>query len=175
MKRLNWDEYFLKICEVVALRSLDEDTKLGCVIVNENNHIVATGYNSLPAGVYDDSWPVNRLSKLDVAKDNYGVVHIIDGVPKPTEGVTYTSLGEITKYDVMAHAEVNAIVSSGQPLKSCKLYCTYLPCAECAKAIITSGIKEIYYVKENPRFEKSYAIAREFFDQSGVVYNKVEI
>lgn len=143
-----WDHYFLGICDAVSKRSKDENTKLGCVIADQRNRIVSTGYNSFPAGVLDEMWPNDRNCPIRFTKD----------------GKEY----EVTKYEVMAHAELNAIVSAGRPLIGCTLYCTYFPCVECAKAIITAGIKKIVYIKENPRFEKSCIIAKELFKQSGV-------
>lgn len=49
------------------------------------------------------------------------------------------------KYDLVIHAELNAILYARQDLKNCKLYCTLQPCRECMKAIIASGIKHIYF------------------------------
>jgi dCMP deaminase len=49
MDRPNWDQYFLGICFLVSLRSLDS-TRHGAVIVDKNNRICGTGYNSLLSG-----------------------------------------------------------------------------------------------------------------------------
>lgn len=45
-----WDEYFLKIAETVALKSKDPSSQMGCVIVNPKRRIVALGYNGLIQG-----------------------------------------------------------------------------------------------------------------------------
>jgi deoxycytidylate deaminase len=47
---MNWDEYFLKIAETVALRSKDPSTKVGTVIVDEKKRPVSFGYNGLIQG-----------------------------------------------------------------------------------------------------------------------------
>lgn len=49
------------------------------------------------------------------------------------------------KYPFMVHAEINAIASSRQDLRGATLYSTYNPCRDCAKAIITSGIRDVIY------------------------------
>jgi len=49
------------------------------------------------------------------------------------------------KYPYIIHAEMNAIASSRQDLRNATLYTTYSPCNECAKAIITAGIKRVVY------------------------------
>jgi deoxycytidylate deaminase len=43
-----WDKYYLDICKVVACRSKDPNTQIGCVIVGPNHEIRTTGYNSFP-------------------------------------------------------------------------------------------------------------------------------
>ena len=49
-KKLNWDRYFMKIAETVALKSKDPSSKMGCVIVDENKRVISLGYNGLIQG-----------------------------------------------------------------------------------------------------------------------------
>jgi dCMP deaminase len=49
------------------------------------------------------------------------------------------------KYPFMVHAEMNAIASSRTDLRDSTFYVTYSPCLECAKAIITAGVKEVVF------------------------------
>jgi len=49
-KQREWDEYFLKIAETVALKSKDPSSKNGCVIVDQNKRVVSMGYNGLIQG-----------------------------------------------------------------------------------------------------------------------------
>src|SRR6185295_4715100 len=49
-----WDQYYLDICKVVASRSKDPNTQIGCVIIGPNHEIRSTGYNSFPRGIRDD-------------------------------------------------------------------------------------------------------------------------
>ena len=51
---MNWTEYFLSIAEQVKLKSKDNSTKIGAVIVGSDNEVLSTGYNSFPRGM-DDS------------------------------------------------------------------------------------------------------------------------
>jgi len=48
INRPSWNEYFLGLAFVIAQRSLDPRTKHGSVVTDDNNHIVATGFNSFP-------------------------------------------------------------------------------------------------------------------------------
>lgn len=60
---ISWDEYFLTIAHVGSSRSPDQQTKVGCVIVNSAHHILAVGYNGFPAGTKSDNLPRVRPEK----------------------------------------------------------------------------------------------------------------
>jgi len=60
--RPEWDEWFMTLCFVIAQRSLDPDTKHGCVVVKEKT-ILSVGYNSPPRGCDDASIPLTRPEK----------------------------------------------------------------------------------------------------------------
>lgn len=124
MKRqdyINWDQYFMGIAELSALRSKDPNTQVGCCIASPDNKIYSLGYNGLPIGLSDDEFPWEN--KAENVED--------------------------TKYPYVCHSELNAILNfTGHSLKGCRLYVTLFPCNECAKAIIQSGIVEVIY-KDN--------------------------
>lgn len=119
MKRenvLNWDQYFMGLAHLSALRSKDPSTQVGAVIVDGTNRVVSIGYNGLPRGCNDDEFPWGR------------------------EGGMLES-----KYAFVVHAELNAILNSPRPVQGCSIYVSLFPCNECAKAIIQSGIIRIVY------------------------------
>ncbi|MCI5745248.1 MAG: dCMP deaminase family protein [Erysipelotrichaceae bacterium] len=122
-KIISWDEYFMGVAKLSALRSKDPNTQVGCCIVNEEKRIIAVGYNGMPCGCDDSEYPwANREGRLHE-----------------------------TKYAYVVHAELNAILNATTPLKNSTLYVTLFPCNECTKAIIQSGIKEIVY--EDNKYE----------------------
>lgn len=63
--RPSWDSWFMTLCFVVAQRSLDKDTKHGCVVVDESRSILSVGYNSPPRGCQDSAIPLERPAKYD--------------------------------------------------------------------------------------------------------------
>lgn len=69
-----------------------------------------------------------------------------------------------------AHAETNAIVNSGQDLHGCVMFCWCgVPCYECTKLIINSGIKEIYITK----WDADYSTGSRFlFKKAGVTIHE---
>jgi len=60
-----WVDYFFRIVDVVKVNSRDVETKVGCVIVDQDKRIISTGYNSFPAGCNDDLLPSTRPEKYD--------------------------------------------------------------------------------------------------------------
>ena len=95
------------------------------------------------------------------------------------------------KYSFIEHAERNAIYEAarqGVKIKGSTLYSPWFPCAECARAIIQSGIEELvchqemedlstkhmYMVTDNGRFwDHSQHHASMMFKEAGVSYRNV--
>ena len=50
----SWDEYFLWIAEVVAIKSKDPRCSVGAVIVSPENILISTGFNGLARRIHDD-------------------------------------------------------------------------------------------------------------------------
>ena len=57
---LSWDDYFMSVAFLSAMRSKDPSTQVGAAIVNEENRIVGIGYNGFPTGCSDDKLPWSR-------------------------------------------------------------------------------------------------------------------
>ena len=71
----------------------------------------------------------------------------------------------------VVHAELNAILSAGNPmrLEGATLYCSLYPCNECAKSIIQSGIAVIIApYPGNGEWSDAWAISDQMFTDSGV-------
>ena len=77
--RPNWDEYFLEIAIVVAKRSPDQSTKVGCVLVGEGHELLSTGYNGFIRGADDDNedWH-ERPKKYDVSRHEAAAKALLD-------------------------------------------------------------------------------------------------
>ena len=87
MKRkdyLSWDEYFMGVAELSALRSKDPSTQVGACIVSMDNKILSMGYNGFPMGCSDDEFPWTRAieSELDIPVKYIGVGESIDDLQK---------------------------------------------------------------------------------------------
>ena len=72
-----------------------------------------------------------------------------------------------TKPEVL-HAETNAIAKVAQSNESSRgseLFCTHLPCIECAKLIHQSGIVTVYYREE---YQSAKGTGKQFLIDSGI-------
>jgi dCMP deaminase len=141
---MNWTEYFLNIAEQVKLKSKDQSTQIGAVIVGEDKEVLSTGYNSFPRGL-DDSLQERQ--------------------ERPE------------KYFWMEHAERNAIYNAariGVSLKNSTIYLTSgLPCMDCARGIVNSGVKIVYCkqvctTKNKDKWEESQQKSLELLGECGV-------
>ena len=78
------------------------------------------------------------------------------------------------KYDLICHAEMNAIVQcarNGVSPIGCVLYSTFFPCINCALAIIQSGVATIVtydVTADDARWLESITKSRAVFDEAGV-------
>ncbi|CAG9859912.1 unnamed protein product [Phyllotreta striolata] len=136
---LETEDFFMHLCSLAAKRSNDPVTRVGSVIVNEDNIIVGVGHNEMPKNSNKFSWE----------KDN----------PNPLEN----------KGPYVCHAELNAIVNKNAAnLKNCRIYVSMFPCNECAKLIIQLGITEVIYYSDK-RANKDYTKAsKRMFRETGV-------
>lgn len=77
-----------------------------------------------------------------------------------------------TKYEMVVHAELNAILSAHENVDGYTLYVTPLPpCSQCAAAIIQQGIKRVVIVmkKDLPaNWAEKWKISSTMFNEAGV-------
>jgi len=88
------------------------------------------------------------------------------------------------KYLVFEHSERNAVYLAaklGTSLNGSRAYVTGPPCADCARALIQSGVKEVYWpVKHNfitrmDQWGESCKASQDIFTKCGVIFKEVEI
>ncbi len=145
-EHLTWDEYFMGIAKLSALRSKDPSTQVGACIVSCDNRILSIGYNGAPNGFEDRYFPWDREG--DFLK---------------------------TKYPFVCHAELNAISNfrgNKKDLVGAKLYVTLFPCNECTKLIIQNGIKEIIYLSDKYKETDGIKASKIMLEKCGVKFTE---
>lgn len=174
-----FDEYAMFMAFTSSLRSADLSRQVGAVIA-KNNEIIATGANDSPkagGGLY---WPVydeqnheiidksegrdykrghdsNKFEQQDIIQNILN--NLDDTFDKDQKGLLENILKksrikDITEYGRVVHAEMEALLFCARNSISAKgatLYCTTFPCHNCAKHIITAGLKKVVYIEPYPK------------------------
>lgn len=74
------------------------------------------------------------------------------------------------KYDIIVHAEMNAILFANVPIQGFTLYTyPFEPCSRCASVIIQTGISRVVSLRnKEDRWETNFEISRNLFKEAGV-------
>lgn len=136
-----WDARWLQVARLVATWSKDRSRQTGAVIVDRDQRVIALGWNGFPRGIDDE---------IDARHE------------RPA------------KYKWTEHAERNAIynaAASGAPVRGCTMVLAWYPCADCARAIIQSGITELVCVEpewDDHIWADDFAIVREMLAETDI-------
>ena len=137
----NWDQRWIDLCKLVSTWSKDRSRQVGAVIVDNRNTVVSLGWNGFPRGINDD---------------------IESRHTRPQ------------KYLWTEHAERNAIYnacSKGLSLLDTSIYLLWYPCADCARAIIQSGIYNVICVEpdwNDPTYKADFAVVRFMLEEADI-------
>lgn len=121
MERPSTDVYMLGMAMMAASRGSCKRRAVGCVLTNEHNHIMATGYNGPPRGV----------------------VHCSDALCPGRQAASGTFLDGCAA----THAEQNALLQCGDVMKIRTVYTTTQPCFPCTKLLMNTGATSIVYIE----------------------------
>jgi len=114
--RISWNEYFMSLAILSSSRSPCSRLHVGCILVKDKR-VVSMGYNGFLPG---------EEHKSVIQEDHSGKKHEMATI----------------------HAEQNAITygaNAGVSLREASVYITHYPCLNCAKLLVSCGIKDIYY------------------------------
>lgn len=118
MDKIGWDDLFMTMVYLVAMKSKDVSTHIGAVIVGPDNEVRSVGFNSFPRGIDDD---------------------VLERQERP-EKYHWFSHGEV-------NSVYNAAMA-GISVKGCRMYTNGVPCTGCVHSIINSGIREVIVDKK---------------------------
>ena len=113
------DFYFLRMALLVSERGTCVRRKVGCILVNKKNHVLATGYNGNPSGF----------------------MHCLDN---PCKGANSKSGKDLDKCEAI-HAEQNALLQCKDVYDIDTIYCTVSPCIHCVKLLLNTSAKRIVF------------------------------
>jgi dCMP deaminase len=132
----SFNEIYMNLASDLAGRSHCVRAHVGAVLTKDTR-IISIGYNGPPPGTHncDEEWP-----ETGCARDSKG------------------------SCSLALHAEENAIlyaVKNGSKIEGATLYTTLSPCIACARLILSSGIREVFY-------RDSYAAYKGLVSDEGV-------
>jgi deoxycytidylate deaminase len=171
------EEYGMFLAQSAAYRSADLSRQVGAAILTQTSEVVSLGANEVPSYGGGQYWTTSNSKRdFEVGKDENAkikfenleeLVAII--VPNwesktPTEkekslaemslSLKNTRMMNLTEFGRAVHAEMDALLSAGRigiSVKGCDLFCTTFPCHNCAKHIITAGIRRVLYIESYPK------------------------
>ena len=129
------DEYFLQMAELVSTRSTCLRRHVGCVVVDYNSHVIATGYNGVASGM-DHCNQKSMLRYVDLSPE---VIY-----PYACEGANSPSGEDLEKCHAI-HAEQNALLQCNDVQDIDTIYCTVSPCMTCMKLILNTSTQRVVY------------------------------
>lgn len=126
------DEYFMAMACLCAARGTCVRRRVGCVLVSEQKHVLATGYNGRPAHF------------VHCAENS-------DGCPGATapSGTHLDGCGAI-------HAEANALLQCKDRAAIHTVYATTAPCWECTKLFLNTGAKRIVFLEDYSQAQRAH-------------------
>jgi len=152
-QRPSWDEYFLKMSEIVGARGTCDRGRSGCVIVRDKR-ILTTGYVGSPTGLPHCD---------DVGHEMHTVINEDGGTSRHCIRT--------------AHAEQNAInnaARSGVALLGATIYSKMVPCYKCAQSIINVGIVRVVSQMDYHVSKKSKEILRQAGVKLKIINKEIE-
>lgn len=120
-KRPDQDAYFLAMAALVSLRATCRRRRVGCVLVDSNRHVLATGYNGVARG-----------------RD-----HCLD---HPCAGAGFRPGMGLDQCEAI-HAEQNAMLQCQDTQRIETAYITVSPCITCVKLLMNTGCKRIVFIE----------------------------
>jgi dCMP deaminase len=125
MSRPTVDQYFMDMAVLVSSRATCSRRQVGAVLVNDKNHVIATGYNGVPR-----DFP-----------------HCNEKNPCPgSEAPSGQGLDKCFSI----HAEQNAMLQCKDVYDIHTAYVTASPCITCVKLLLNTSCKRIVFIEEYP-------------------------
>jgi dCMP deaminase len=147
-KPISWDKYFLELVDVVSIKSKDPSTRVGAVLVNDQNAVVSIGFNGFPRELDDD-----KNLYLDREEKLKRIVHAEE------------------------NAILNA-ARLGLSTLNTTLYIPFLPCNVCARSIIQAGVKRVVFREEDndslmARWKESFELSTTMLKDAGICMDSI--
>ncbi|MEY9138462.1 dCMP deaminase [Bradyrhizobium diazoefficiens] len=120
--------------------------------------------------------PSTKVGAVIVRPDRTTAAWGYNGFPRGIADTPERLNDRPTKYELVVHAEANAILTAREPLHGYTIYTTFFSCAGCAKLIIQAGIKRIVSpTYDVERWAESMKLAHALYDEAGVRWKLIDL
>jgi dCMP deaminase len=151
--RLSLHEWGMQLAEVTALRGTCLRRKVGCVLVDQDGHVLATGYNGVASGtphcndvvklpIYNKSW-----FEAENKSDLIHVDHYKNHYPNACMGAGAASGTQLEACGAI-HAEQNALMQCSDVRRIWSCFVTVSPCIHCLKMLLNTKCQQIIFRDE---------------------------
>ena len=123
--------------------------------------------------------PSRGVGAVIVSANKQVVSTGFNGLPRGVEDRP-ERLERPVKYDLIVHAEMNAIIQcarNGVSPIDCAIYSSFFPCVNCAIAVVQAGIRTVVTYLPEPgddHWLESIAKSRTVFDEAGVEFLELD-
>lgn len=119
------------------------------------------------------TWSKDPSTKVGavIVDENRRIVSVgYNGFPAGVDDLPERYENREIKYEMIIHGEINAILFANRDLHNCTLYTwPFMPCSRCASIVTQKGIGRVVApVNKDPRWEKSFALSKNIFDEAQV-------
>ena len=114
--------------------------------------------------------PSTQVGAVIVDNDNRVISIGYNGFPKGIKDDNRLDNREL-KYEMIVHAEANALLFANAPVKGCTIYTwPFQPCSRCASLIIQAGVQRVVSVEnEETRWVSNFQLAHDMLTEARVV------
>jgi len=165
-------EHAMYLAFSASTRSADLSRQVGAAILNKNGDLISVGSNDVPksgGGIYDYTDHLNdgafgfeaNSKRISEIAENIAQTIISKEITTEVDKkklveviLEKTDIGSLTEFHRAVHAEMQAILSatrSGVSPKDGTIFVTTFPCHNCAKHIVSAGLREVIFVEPYPK------------------------
>jgi deoxycytidylate deaminase len=167
-------EYLMFQAYAASMRSGALARQVGAVVATEKGEVLGLGCNDVPragGGLY---WPSDPDDARDLTRERdssnelseqmlgelldqmrgHGLLAAVPDMADVRRALRGTRVLSLLEFGRTTHAEMEALLSAarvGVSTQDCVLYTTTFPCHECARLILTAGVKRVVYVEPYPK------------------------
>jgi dCMP deaminase len=125
--------------------------------------------------------PSTQVGAVIARPDNTIASIGYNGFPRGVSDTEDRLNNRSVKYELVVHAEANAIVNAREPLHGHSIFVhPFCTCSRCAAIIIQSGIRSVYFPSFNTisdevlsRHKASWGLALDMYQEAGVTFKEI--